>query len=156
VVLIHADEEDVSVLAQSRRAASFPSAAAGLAGLACLLAAAESVAAPHQLECTVTTRYDMREQRSEMRVLQFVYDDRERTLSYIDNGGQVAKCINGVVGTLEMMGSCGSASVWISRSTYRLELNTFDYRWNQRRGRNEETWSYGEKGSCTEVDAPQQ
>jgi len=119
-----------------------------------LLAAAESVAAPHQLECTVTMRYDMREQRSEMRVLKFIYEDRERTLHYIDDGGRLAKCINGVVGTLEILGSCGPASVWISMSTFQLELNTFDYRWNQRRGRNEETWAYGEKGSCTEVSAP--
>jgi hypothetical protein len=90
-----------------------------------------------------------------MRTLQFVYDDLERTLFYIDDGGRMAKCINGVVGTLEIMGSCGPASVRISRSTYQLELNTFDYQWNQRRGRNEETWSYGEKGTCTEVNAPQ-
>jgi hypothetical protein len=144
------------VLTQSLRTGSLPPVAAGLVGLACLLAAAESVAAPHQLECTVTMRYDLREQRSEMRGLQFVYEDRERTLFYIDDGGRMAKCINGVVGTEEIMGSCGSESVWISRSTYRLELNTFTYRWNQRRSRNEETWSYGEKGSCTEINAPQQ
>jgi hypothetical protein len=100
-------------------------------------------------------RYDLREHHSEMRILTFVYDDRERTLYYIDDGGRMAKCINGVVGTVEMMGSCGSASVWISRSSFQIELNTFDYRWNQRRGRNDETWSYGEKGSCTEVTAPQ-
>jgi hypothetical protein len=132
-----------------------PSVAAGLAGLACFLAATESVAAPHQLECTVTTRYDLREQHAEMRRLEFVYDDGERTLNYIDDGGRMARSINDVVGTVEIMGSCGSESVWISRSTYQLELNTFDYRWNQRRGRNEETWAYGEKGSCTEVKAPQ-
>ena len=143
------------MLAQSLRAASLPSIAAGLAGLACLIAATDSVAAPQQLECTVTTRYDLREQRTEMRVLQFVYDDLERTLSYIDDGGRMTKCINGAVGTVEMMGSCGSATVWISRSTYKVELNTFNYQWNQRRGRNEETWAYGEKGSCTEVKAPQ-
>ena len=144
------------MLTQSLRADSLPPLAAGLAGLACLLAATESVAAPHQLECTITTRYDLREQHSEMRMLQFVYDDLERTLFYIDDGGRMAKCINGVVGTIEIMGSCGPASVRISRSTYQLESNTFDYHWNQRRGRNEETWSYGEKGTCMELNAPQQ
>ena len=143
------------MLAQLLRAASLPSVAAGLAGLACFLAATESFAAPHQLECKVTMRYDSHEQHSEMRTLQFVYDDLERTLFYIDDGGQKAKCINGAVGTLEIMGSCGPASVRISRSTYQLELNTFNYQWNQRRGRNEETWAYGEKGSCTEVNEPQ-
>ena len=141
---------------QSFRTASLPPVVAGLAVLACLLTAAESAAAPHQLECTATTRYDMREQHPEMRVLKFVYEDRERTLYYMDEGGQTAKCINSAVGTAEIMGSCGSASVWISRSTYQLELNTFDYRWNQRRGGNDVTWAYGEKGSCTEVKAPQQ
>jgi len=143
------------VLTQSFRADSLRPLVAGLTILACLLAAAESVADPRKLECTVTTRYDLREQHSEMRILTFVYDEGERTLFYIDDGGRVAKCINGVVGTAEMMGSCGPASVWISRSTLKIELNTFDYRWNQRRGRNDETWSYGEKGSCTEVIAPQ-
>jgi len=144
------------VLIQSLRACSWSPVSAGLAALACLLSAAESVAAPHQLECTVTMRYDLREQSSEMRTLQFVYEDRDRTLFYIDDGGRMAKCINGVVGTAEIMGSCGPASVWISRSTFQVELNTFDYRWNARRGRNEETWAYGEKGSCSEVKAPQQ
>ena len=143
------------MLTQSFRACSLPSVVVGLAILACLLAATESVAAPHQLECTVTMRYDMREQHAEMRRLEFVYDDGERTLNYIDDGGRMARCINDVVGTVEIMGSCGPASVWISRSTYQLELNTFNYQWNQRRGRNEETWAYGEKGSCTEVKAPQ-
>lgn len=133
-----------------------PSVVAGTAILACLLAAAESAAATHQLKCTLTMRYDMREQRSESRMLQFVYDDSERTLFYLDDGGRTAKCINGVVGTLEIMGSCGPASVRIDRSTYQLELNTFDYQWNQRRHRSEETWSYGEKGTCTEDSAPQQ
>jgi hypothetical protein len=144
------------MLTQSVRAHSLPLVAAGLTGLVGLFAATESVAASHQLECTATMRYDLREQRSETRMLKFVYEDRERTLHYIDESGRKAKCINGVVGTLEIMGSCGSESVWISRSTYQLELNTFDYRWNQRRGRNEETWAYGEKGSCAEVSAPQQ
>jgi len=143
------------VLTQSFCTCSLRPVVAGLAISACLLAATESVAALHQLECTVTMRYDMREQRSELRMLKFVYDDGERTLSYVDDGGRTARCINGVVGTAEMMGSCGSASVWISRSTFQIELNTFDYRWNQRRGRNDETWSYGEKGSCTEVNRPQ-
>ena len=71
-------------------------------------------------------RYDMREQRSELRILQFVYDDREQTFS-LDDAGRTAKCINGVVGTLEIMESCGPASVRIDRSTYQLELNAFDY-----------------------------
>lgn len=141
---------------QSHRAAWLPLVVAGFAISACLLAASESVAAPHRLECTVTTRYDLHEQRSETRTLQFVYDDRERTLDYVDDGGRTARCINGVVGTAEIMGSCGSASVWISRSTFQVELNTFEYRWNQRRGRNDETWSYGEKGSCAEISAPPQ
>ncbi len=92
------------MLTQSLRAGSLPPLAAGLASLACLLAATESVAAPHQLECAVTTRYDLREQRSEMRVLQFVYDDRQWTLYYIDDCGRIVKCINGVVGTLEIIG----------------------------------------------------
>jgi len=141
---------------QSNRATSLRPGVAGLAISVCLLAATESVAAPHRLECTVTTRYDLHEQRPEMRTLQFVYDDRERTLDYIDDGGRMASCINGVVGTAEIMGSCGSASVWISRSTFQIELNTFEYRWNPRRGRNDETWSYGEKGSCAEINAPPQ
>jgi hypothetical protein len=141
------------MLTQSFRGRTLPPV---VASLACLLGASESVAASHQLECAVTMRYDSREQRAEMRTLKFVYEDRDRTLYYIDEGGLKAKCINSVVGTMEIMGSCGPSSVWISRSTYQLELNTFDYRWNQRRGRNEETWSYGEKGSCTEVDTPKQ
>ena len=141
---------------QSFRATSSRSVIAGTAILACLLAASEGVAATHQLKCTLTVRYDMREQRSETRTLQFVYDDRERTLSYLDDGGLTAKCINGAVGTLEIMGSCGPASVRIDRSTYQLELNTFAYQWNQRRHRSEETWSYGEKGTCTEDNAPQE
>ena len=115
-----------------------------------------SVAAPHKLECTVTMRYDMREQRSELRILQFVYDDREQTLFYLDDAGRTAKCINSVVGTLEIMGSCGPASVRIDRSTYQLELNTFDYQWNQHLRRHEESWSQGEKGTCSEVNAPQE
>jgi hypothetical protein len=146
----------VRMRTQSYRASSLPPFIASLASLACLLAASESVAASHQLECMASMRYDLREQHSEMRMLKFVYDDRERTLFYIDDSGREAKCINSVVGTMEIMGSCGSESVWISRSTYQLELNTFNYRWNQRRGRNEETWAHGEKGSCTEVNAPQQ
>ena len=141
------------MLTQSFRGRTLPPV---VASLACLLGASESVAASHQLECTATMRYDLREQRSEMRVLKFVYEDRERTLHYIDEGGRKAKCINSVVGTMEIMGSCGSESVWIGRPTYRLELNTFNYRWNERRKVNEETWAYGEKGSCTEVGVPQQ
>jgi len=39
-----------------------------------------------------------------MRVLQFVYDDRQWTLYYIDDCGRIVKCINGVVGTLEIIG----------------------------------------------------
>ena len=113
----------------------------------------ESVAAPHQLECLVTTHYDQRGQRAETRSIKFVYEDRERTLYTIDDDGRIARCANSVVGTLEIMGACGSESVWISKSTYQLELNSFDYRWNARRRINEETWAYGEKGSCREIDS---
>jgi len=113
----------------------------------------EGVAAPHQLECAVTERTDSREQRQETRSVRFIYEDRERTLHYVDDGGRTEKCVNSAVGTLEIMGLCGSASVWISKSTYQLRLNSFDYRWNARRHINEETWAYEEKGWCKEVDA---
>jgi len=133
-----------------------PSVVACTAILACLLSGTESIAATHQLKCTVTMRYNVREQRSELRMLQFVYDDREGTLFYVDDGGRAVQCINGVVGTLEILGSCGPTSTRIDRSTYQLESNTFDYQWNPRRRRTEETWSYGDKGTCTEDSAPQE
>jgi hypothetical protein len=126
------------------------------AGLACLLASAECVAAPHQLECSVTMRYDSHEQRSETRVIKFIYEDREGTLYYVDDGGQKARCTNSAVGTVEIMGSCGSESVWISRTAYQFELNSFESRWNPRRHIHEETWAYGEKGFCKEIEVPQQ
>ena len=83
-------------------------------------------------------------------------DDRESTLLYVDDGGGTKTCINSAVGTLEIMGSCGSASVWINRSSYQVELNSFDYRWNVRRHVKEETWAYEETGWCKESDAQPQ
>jgi len=120
------------------------------------LGTAESVAASHQRECSLTMRNDLREQRTEARSIKFIYEDRERTLFYVNDGGETKKCVNSTVGTLEIVGSCGSASVWINKSTYQLELNSFDYRWNARRHINEETWAYEEKGWCTEVGAQPQ
>jgi hypothetical protein len=117
---------------------------------------AESIAAPHQLDCSLTIRHDSHEQRTETRSIKFIYEDRESTLFYVDDGGGMKKCINSAVGTLKIVGSCGSESVWIDRSTYQVELNTFDYRWNALRHVNEETWAYEEKGWCKEIDAQPQ
>ena len=130
-----------------------PTAIVAFVAATLFLMGGESVAAPHQLECSVTTHYDQRGQRAETRSIKFIYEDRERTLYSVDDHGQAAKCANSTVGTLEIVGACGSESVWISRSTYQLELNSFDYRWNPRRRINEETWAYGEKGLCREIDA---
>ena len=121
-----------------------------------LLDMAESIAAPHQLDCSLTSRRDSREQRTETRSIKFIYEDRENTLLYVDDVGGMKKCINSAVGTLEIMGSCGSESVWINRSTYQVALNSFDYRWNARRHVNEETWAYEEEGWCKEIGAQPQ
>jgi hypothetical protein len=138
---------------QSYHTGSSSLVVASLAGAVWLLAAAQSVAAPRQLDCSLTIRNDAREQRTEARAVKFIYDERERTLFYVDDGGGTKKCINSAVGTLEIMGSCGSQSVWINKSTNQLVLNSFDYRWNPRRHINEETWAYEEKGWCQESDA---
>jgi hypothetical protein len=120
------------------------------------VATGQSLAAPHQLECSATLRVDPHEQRIDTRLVRFIYEDRERTLSYVDDAGRVKKCLNSAVGSVEIMGACGSETVWISKSTYQFELNGFDYRWNARRHVNEETWAYGEKGWCEEVEAEPQ
>jgi len=134
-----------------RVARTLSAAAAFLASMS-FVAVGESQAAPHQLDCSVTVHYDPRGQRAETRSIHFVYEDRERTLYYVDDHGQLAKCDNSAIGTLEIMGACGSESVSISKSTYQLELNTFQYWWNAGRRINEETWAYGEKGSCREIE----
>ena len=117
------------------------------------VAVGETIAAPHKLKCSVTIRVDARDQRPATHLVTFIYDDRERTLFYADDSGSLEKCINSAVGSLEIMGACGSASVWINRSTYQFELNRFEYRWDSLRKVREETWLYGEKGSCEEIDA---
>ena len=53
----------------------------------------------------------------------------------------------------EIMGACETESVWISKSTCQLGLNSVDYRRNARCRINEETWAYGEKRSRREIDA---
>ena len=117
------------------------------------VAAEDTIAATHQLKCSVTMRVDPREQRPATRLVAFTYDDRERTLFYTNNAGQLEKCNNSAVGSLEIMGACGSVSVWISRSTLKFELNSFEYKWDTLRKVREETWVYGEKGSCEEMEA---
>lgn len=129
---------------------------AALAGLCWLLAANDGTAAPRQLQCTMTTWHDAREQRAENRTLSFIFDERDRTLRYVDDAGEKGKCINTGIGTLEILGSCGSASVRIDRSSYAIDLNTFNYRWNARRRVNQETWDHGESGACLDVGEPPQ